>query len=214
MTALLIVRNSVLKEEKEPVKEKRKKKNQGCITHLRLIGSLSSSTSRLYSTWSTNSTAPSGMREMSGSGRKRSSKWDLRDEPQYEDDDAQDDSWHGKAGRSFYPRESGHGWQSPELVGNNGSKWSALETNDLRSKHDMVYPSREPRGSHKNDNLDKESNRYVEDSMAWDADEDYGTRMSPGLDEWRHQNPSQSPKSGWARSLRLVSTSSIMLFNS
>lgn len=139
---------------------------------------------------------------MSGSGRKRSSKWDLRDEPQYEDDDAQDDSWHGKAGRSFYPRESGHGWQSPELVGNNGSKWSALETNDLRSKHDTVYPSREPRGSHKNDNLDKESNRYVEDSMAWDADGDYGTRMSPGLDEWRHQNPSQSPKSGWGRSLR------------
>ncbi|XP_024017747.1 zinc finger CCCH domain-containing protein 38 [Morus notabilis] len=149
---------------------------------------------------------------MSGSGRKRSSKWD---QAQFDDENAQDDSWHGKSGRSFYPRESGHGWQSPELVGNNGSKWSALETNDLRSKRDSVLPSRESRGSHKNENIDKDDKRYVEESMAykddkryveesmaWDANEDYGTRMSPGLDEWRHQHPSQSPKSGWSRSLR------------
>lgn len=141
---------------------------------------------------------------MSGGGRKRSSKWDLRDQPHFEDVNEQEDNWPGKTGRSVYHRESGHGWQSPE----NGSKWSSLDANDLRSKHDSVFLSREPfsgsRGSHKNENIDRECNRYVSDSMAWDADEDYSTRMSPGLDEWRQQNHSQSPKSGWSRSMRLV----------
>ncbi|XP_062096717.1 zinc finger CCCH domain-containing protein 38-like [Humulus lupulus] len=143
---------------------------------------------------------------MSGSGRKRSSKWDLRDQPKFEDINAQDDGWPGKTGRSVYQRESGHGWQSPELPGSNGSKWSALDTNDIRSKHDSVFLARDTfsgsRGSHKNENIDKDCNRYVSDSMAWDADEDYGTRMSPGLDEWRQQHHSQSPKSGWSRSMR------------
>ncbi|PON82211.1 Zinc finger, CCCH-type [Trema orientale] len=143
---------------------------------------------------------------MSGSGRKRSSKWDLRDQPQFEDVNVQDDGWPGKTGRSVYHRESGHGWESPELAGSNGSKWSALETNDQRSKHDSTFLPRETfsgsRGSHKNENIDKDRNRYVTDSMAWDADEDYGTRMSPGLDEWRQKNHSQSPKSGWSRSMR------------
>lgn len=151
---------------------------------------------------------------MSGVGRKRSSKWDMRDQPQFEDVDGQDDGWPGKTGRSAYHRESGPGWQSPELAGSNGSKWSSVETNDLRSKHDSVFLSREPfsgsRGSHKNENIDKDSNRYASDSRAWDADEDYSARMSPGLDEWRQQDHSQSPKCGWSRSMRLVSLNYVL----
>lgn len=143
---------------------------------------------------------------MSGSGRKRSSKWDLRDEPHFDDINVQGEGWPGKAGRPYRQRDSGHGWHAPELDGSNGSKWSVLETNDLRSKHGSGFPSREPfpgsRGLHKNENNDKDFKRYVE-SVAWDRDESYGTRMSPGLDEWRQQDHSQSPKSGRSRSLRL-----------
>ncbi|KAF3440677.1 hypothetical protein FNV43_RR18961 [Rhamnella rubrinervis] len=148
---------------------------------------------------------------MSGSGRKRSSKWDLRDEPLFDDINVEDEGWSGKAGRPFRHRESGHGWHAPELDGSNGSKWSVLESNDLRSKHVSGFPSREPfpgsRGLHKNENTDKDCNRYVEEPMSWDRDGSYGTRMSPGLDDWRQQNNSQSPKSGRSRSLRSRSRS-------
>ncbi|XP_048333406.2 zinc finger CCCH domain-containing protein 38 [Ziziphus jujuba] len=141
---------------------------------------------------------------MSGSGRKRSSKWDLREER--DDINLQDDGWPGKAGRPFRNRDSGHGWHSPELARSNGSKRSGLEISDMRSKHDSGFLSREPfpgsRSSHRNENTDKDSNRYIEESMAWDRDGSYGTRMSPGLEEWRQQNHSQSPKSGRSRSMR------------
>lgn len=137
----------------------------------------------------------------SGNGRKRSSKWDSRDQSQFDDERIQDDVWSEKSGRPYYHREGGRGWQSPELGGSNGSKWSTLESNDPRSKHDNAVPAKEPfsgtRGSHKNEKFDKDRNKYAEDSMAWEEDIDYDTRMSPGLNEWRHQSHSQSPKSGW-----------------
>lgn len=146
------------------------------------------------------------LREMSRSSRKRSSKWDLAEEPQFEDANVQDNGWMGKPGRPFHHKESGREWLSSELSGSNGSKWSGLETNDMqRSKHDLGLASREPlpgsRGSHKIESINKGSNRYMDDSMVWDGDGNCSTRMSPGLDEWR-QHRSRSPKSGWSRSLR------------
>lgn len=134
-------------------------------------------------------------REMSRSNRKRSSKWDLVEGPQFEDANMQDNGWMGKAGRAFHHKESGRDWLSPE-------------TNDLhRPKHDLDMPSREPlpgsRGSHKNESINKGCNRYMNDSMVWDGDGNCSTRMSPGLDEWR-EHRSRSPKSGWRRSLRLA----------
>ncbi|XP_048437845.1 LOW QUALITY PROTEIN: zinc finger CCCH domain-containing protein 38-like [Pyrus x bretschneideri] len=130
---------------------------------------------------------------MNRTSRKRSSKWDLVEEPQFEDVNMQDNSWMGKAGRPFRPKESGRDWPSPE-------------TNDLqRPKHDLNLPSREPlpgsRGSHKHESTNKRCNRYMDDSMVWDGDENCSTRMSPGFDDWR-EHRSQSPKSGWKRSLR------------
>ncbi|KAM2196647.1 hypothetical protein ACFX1Q_000147 [Malus domestica] len=130
---------------------------------------------------------------MSRSNRKRSSKWDLVEGPQFEDANMQDNGWMGKAGRAFHHKESGRDWLSPE-------------TNDLhRPKHDLDMPSREPlpgsRGSHKNESINKGCKRYMNDSMVWDGDGNCSTRMSPGLDEWR-EHRSRSPKSGWRRSLR------------
>ncbi|XP_050377498.1 zinc finger CCCH domain-containing protein 38 [Argentina anserina] len=143
---------------------------------------------------------------MSRSSRKRSSKWDLPEEPQFEDSNIPDDGWMGKAGRPFHHKESGREWHSPELGGSNASKWSGLETNDMqRSKRSSGLPSREPlpgsRSLHRNESISKGGSRYTEDSMVWDEEGNCSTRMSPGLDEWR-QHRSRSPKGGWSRPLR------------
>ena len=83
---------------------------------------------------------------MSGS-RKRSSKWDSREERQYSLENARDSAWPAKAGVSFHDRESEHGYFSPE-VGRNGS-------DIIKSKHGL--PSRESlpgsRGGQKDDNI-------------------------------------------------------------
>lgn len=136
---------------------------------------------------------------MSGSSRKRTSKWDLREEHQFEPENVPDDYWLGKAGMSFHDKESEPEWLSPEVAGSNSSKWSDPEANDLlKSKR---LPSREPllgsRGSH-----GRGSNRNLEATVAWEGDGSYSMRMSPGLDDWRQQSRSRSPKNALSRSFR------------
>lgn len=147
---------------------------------------------------------------MSGSGRKRSSKWDLREERHFEPKNVADDCWPGKTGISFHDKELEPGWLSPEVAGSNNSKLYDLEANDLlKSKHDLGLASGEPlprsRGSLKDNSFNKGRNRNWEPAVAWDGDGSYSTRMSPGLDEWRQQSRSHSPKNGWTRSLRFDS---------
>lgn len=129
---------------------------------------------------------------MSGSGRKRSSKWDLRDEPEFAPDSKQLRS----------------GWSSANLAGSNSSKWSYFEGND-KLKPNSRLPSKEPfsggRVSNKDDVMNKDHHRDLDAKMAWDADESYGMAMSPGFDEWKHKRHSQSPKNGLERSVRFVS---------
>lgn len=132
---------------------------------------------------------------MSGSGRKRSSKWDLREERHFESE------WPGKAGTPFHDKELESGWLSPEVAGGNNSKWSEVEF-----KRDVGLASGEPlprsRGSVKDNSFSKGRNRNLEATVAWDEDESYSEKMSPGLGEWRRQSRSHSPKNGWSRSLR------------
>ena len=133
---------------------------------------------------------------MSGS-RKRSSKWDSREERQYSLENARDSAWPAKAGVSFHDRESEHGYFSPE-VGRNGS-------DIIKSKHGL--PSRESlpgsRGGQKDDNINVDCVKYWKTTTAWDEEETYSMKMSPGLDDWRQQNHHHSPKSDWSRSHRL-----------
>ncbi|KAI9113902.1 hypothetical protein K1719_015153 [Acacia pycnantha] len=93
---------------------------------------------------------------MSGNSRRRSSKWDLRDEPEFVPDSKQLRS----------------GWSSTNVTGSNSSKWSYMEDYD----------------------------RDLDTKMAWDADESYGMKMSPGLEEWKRKRRSHSPKNGLDRS--------------
>ncbi|KAF2284407.1 hypothetical protein GH714_021556 [Hevea brasiliensis] len=127
---------------------------------------------------------------MSGSGRRRSSKWDLKEESRIPFDNVNENAWSGKAGLSFHDKESQHDWLSPEGASSTRAKWPVLE------------PLSGRRGSHRDDSIDEERNRSLKAMATWDGDESYGTRMSPGLDEWRQQNRRNSPKSEWKRSRR------------
>ncbi|XWS44743.1 hypothetical protein CRYUN_Cryun15aG0073600 [Craigia yunnanensis] len=102
---------------------------------------------------------------------------------------------------SFHDRESEHGYFSPE-VWRNGNKCSVVEASDImKSKHGL--PSRESlpgsRGGQKNDNINVDCVKYWKSMIPWVGDETYSMKMSPGLDDWRHQNRRHSPKSDWSR---------------
>ncbi|CAK7354944.1 unnamed protein product [Dovyalis caffra] len=129
---------------------------------------------------------------MSGSGRKRSSKWDLKEGSRMSFEDVEDNAWPGKAGISFRDKESRRDWLSPEAVGGTRSKWSAMEP----------LPGR--RSSRRDDNIDEDHSRTLKASY---EDESYGTRMSPGLDDWRQHSFRNSPKNEYKRSRRSQSRS-------
>eukprot|EP00257_Ricinus_communis_P009193 XP_002527649.2 zinc finger CCCH domain-containing protein 38 [Ricinus communis] len=133
--------------------------------------------------------------KMSGSGRRRSSKWDLKEESRILFDSTHEKGWSGKAGLSFHDKESQRGWLSPETAGGNRPKWSVLE------------PLSGRRGSRRDDSIDEDHNRSLKAMTAWEGEENYGTRMSPGLDEWRHQSRRNSPRNEWKRSRRSRSRS-------
>ncbi|KAJ4825958.1 hypothetical protein Tsubulata_011194 [Turnera subulata] len=135
---------------------------------------------------------------MNGSSRKRNSKWDLKEESRMSFENIQDSAWSGKSGSSFHEKESQRGRSSPEAAGSNRTKWSAVDAAD--SFHGR-------RGSRRDDALDEDRNRSSKSVTSWERNESYGTRMSPGLEEWRHQGSHQSPKSEWKRSRRSRSRS-------
>uniref|UniRef100_A0A1S3B2H8 C3H1-type domain-containing protein n=1 Tax=Cucumis melo TaxID=3656 RepID=A0A1S3B2H8_CUCME len=138
---------------------------------------------------------------MSGSSKKRTSKWDLREDSHVETISGQEHGWPGK--------ESRPGWISPELAGDDGSKWSGMETTIgiSKPKQDWGLLSKESlpgtRASHKEDYTNKGYNKDMEGTAEWDADDkSYSTRMSPGLDEWRRHRSSLSDRNDGSRSVR------------
>ncbi|KAK7316969.1 hypothetical protein RJT34_00813 [Clitoria ternatea] len=123
---------------------------------------------------------------MSGSGRKRSSKWDMGTESEFTPDSK--------------PLRSGR--SSADIAGSNSSKWSYLEGSD-KLKPGMGFSSKEPfsggRGSNKDDNKDY---RVLVGTMEGDEDENYKKKISPEFEEWQHKRHSQSPKNDWSGSAR------------
>ncbi|KAK7318458.1 hypothetical protein RJT34_03160 [Clitoria ternatea] len=105
--------------------------------------------------------------EMSGSGRKHSSKWDSRDEPEF----------------------------APDSVASNSSKWSYLERND-KPKPRMGFSCKEPYSGgrdSKKDDITYKDDRVLDATSAQDMDESYNMNMSPRFGDWKN-NYSQSPK--------------------
>ncbi|KAF8405850.1 hypothetical protein HHK36_007927 [Tetracentron sinense] len=137
--------------------------------------------------------------------RKRKSKWDLKEETLLPYEIRQDDASYGKAGESIKDKESKSGWNSTEVANNHDPKWSDMEANDImKSKANSGWSCSEPllgkKGAQKDDNINKDCNEILEHTTAWARDKSHSTSMSPGVDAWRHQNRSRSPKRGWSRS--------------
>ncbi|RDX62282.1 Zinc finger CCCH domain-containing protein 38, partial [Mucuna pruriens] len=114
---------------------------------------------------------------MSGSGRKTSSKWDSRDEPEI---------------------------ASYSTASSNSSKWSSLEGNDML-KPMMGFSCKEPfsggRGSNKDDIMDRDY-KVLDATDARDTDGSYSMKMSPGFEDCKNNKYNQSPKNGCNRSVR------------
>jgi hypothetical protein len=102
-------------------------------------------------------------------------------------EDVEDNTWPGKAGISFRDKESRRDWLPPEAAGGTRSKWSSMEP----------LPGR--RSSRRDDNIDEDRSRTLKATY---EDESYGTRMSPGLDEWRQKSFRNSPKNEYKRTRR------------
>lgn len=147
---------------------------------------------------------------MSGGRRKRNSKWDLKEDSQLSHEKVRESAWPGKAGMSYHEKESRSGRFSPKVAGyNNVHKWSGREADDIMSsKHDLQSSYREPllgsRGSRRDDSIDDYRENFKATST-WDGDEGYNMRMSPGVDDWRHQTRQRSPKNDWSRHHRFSS---------
>ncbi|MBA0682051.1 hypothetical protein Goari_023806, partial [Gossypium aridum] len=127
--------------------------------------------------------------------RKRSSKWDLKEERQYSLENVQDNAWFANA----CDRESEHGSFSPDL-GRNGNKWSAI-----KSKHGL--PSKEYLHGSKCGENNSDCATNWKTTTPCDGDETYSMKKSPTLNDRRQQNCHHSLKSDWSRSQRSTSRS-------
>jgi hypothetical protein len=125
--------------------------------------------------------------DMSGTDRKRSSKWDLSDEHKFPSGSKQMRS----------------GWSSADVAGNNSSKWAYSEGND-KLRPVMGYSSKESfsggRGSYEDDAMN-EDHRISDRRREWDTDGSYSKKISPWQGEWGQKRHSQSPINGWSRSV-------------
>ncbi|CAK8567903.1 unnamed protein product [Lathyrus sativus] len=115
---------------------------------------------------------------MSGSDRKRSSKWDLSDEPKL----------------SSGSKQIRSGQSSADVAGSNSSKWAYSEGND-KLRPVMGYSSKEyfsgDRCSNEEDAMIKD-HRMLDTRREWDIDGSY--------EERKQKRHSQSPKNAWSSS--------------
>ncbi|RVW85029.1 Zinc finger CCCH domain-containing protein 55 [Vitis vinifera] len=123
---------------------------------------------------------------MSGSVRKRKSKWDLKEESQF----AKISSNNVKAGDS------------------NLDDWSDLEANDgLKSNDNFELDSWEPLsgngGAQKDVRDNREFNEVSETMRGWVADNSYSMRTSPSFDGRVQKRYGRSPRNNWRQSNRL-----------
>ncbi|WJX47735.1 hypothetical protein P8452_34393 [Trifolium repens] len=117
---------------------------------------------------------------MSGSGRKLSSNWDSRDEPEF---------------------------ASESVTNSNSSRYS--ERNDMLNSR-MGFSRTEPfsggRGSNKDD-VRSGDYKVLDATIAQDTDGSYNMKTSPGFEEWKNRKHSQYSKNDYGRRSRSRSPS-------
>ncbi|PIA41801.1 hypothetical protein AQUCO_02200316v1 [Aquilegia coerulea] len=145
--------------------------------------------------------------------RKRTSKWDLtEDPPKFPIMSRQDNSSFGRGNESNHDSRSKHERNSSKNTGNRYPKWPDTNPNSgLKSEGNSRWSSWEPPSGYSADPKDDYDNRRfneVSQTMkTWDRNRGYSTSMSPGHDVWRHQSRSRSPRSSWSKSHRSRSRS-------
>ncbi|XP_043722599.1 zinc finger CCCH domain-containing protein 55-like isoform X2 [Telopea speciosissima] len=137
---------------------------------------------------------------MTESGKKHISKWDLKVETDVPAESREDNYWPDKPGKSIHNKESSSGLNSPKVAGSQDPRWSMMESNKSLEQ----LPAK--RGVDLDDSLNRDINEISQSMTGWGGDRGYSSSMSPGLDAWRQQNQSHSPKCNW-RSLRSRSRS-------
>lgn len=116
-----------------------------------------------------------GSREARRSASKRTSKWDVKEVHKFPPKNREESDWHGK---TVEPSND------------------TMATNDLKHLRGI-------KGSDKDDRFNNEDySHFSEPQMGFARDGSYNTKMSPGLDGWRQQNNSHSPRTDWTRSRR------------
>lgn len=124
--------------------------------------------------------------EMSGSGKKRSSKWDLRDELESEPGSKQMRS----------------GWSSADTAGSRNDTFRPVK--EFSSEESFSGRS----GSNKDEIMHRE-HRVLDATKEWETDGSRHQKMPPRIEEWKQMRHSQSPENDWSRSARFVSLLSV-----
>ncbi|RZC69401.1 hypothetical protein C5167_032491, partial [Papaver somniferum] len=142
---------------------------------------------------------------MTESVRRRSSKWDLKEDPDhFPTEIRQGSGWSGRESRSE--------WKVSKGLNSHDPKWSSMEARSVsRNEGNSRWSSSlEPTSRNRGIEIyefDKRDYNDMSRTMALDGDRSYSLSMSPGLDGWREKNRSRSPKGGWSRSHRSRSRS-------
>ncbi|XP_047338225.1 zinc finger CCCH domain-containing protein 38-like [Impatiens glandulifera] len=104
--------------------------------------------------------------------RRYSSKWDHKKKPELS---LQHTRGTFSAKRDKYASNESHAWHLQQV------------DHDNAGKHDKTLK-------------ETGASTLLDAPLPWDEHESYGTRMSPGLDDWRRQKHKRSPESGWCNS--------------
>ncbi|CAN0877407.1 Zinc finger CCCH domain-containing protein 38 [Linum grandiflorum] len=98
------------------------------------------------------------------------------------------------------------------------SKWdlgeefrNSFENQQNNGKAGLSYHETDDGNRSRFSALDRRGDRMVDDeygrTSGWERDDNYGPRMSPGLEEWRHRSRRHSPSKEWKRPRRSQSRS-------
>ncbi|KAK9097371.1 hypothetical protein Sjap_022868 [Stephania japonica] len=133
---------------------------------------------------------------MSERVRRRTSKWDLKDDSEHFPVGTREDSlWTGRAGELIQDAVPSSEWHSSRATGANDPKRASWE------------PLPRNRGEPRSVNGRFDYNDGLRTGKAWDENQSYCTSMSPGLDGGRERNRSRSPRGGSGRLKRSGSRS-------
>ncbi|KAL5707098.1 hypothetical protein ACHQM5_025187 [Ranunculus cassubicifolius] len=138
--------------------------------------------------------------------RRRTSKWDLPEEPDaFANGSWENNASHGKGSESIYDSGSKQNRNSARNTANRNTDSAYKSEGDRRSQWDTPSGNRV---EYKDDYVSRDFTDVPRNSRTWDGNRSYSRSLSPpGRDDWRHRSRSRSPKRSWSKSHRSRSRS-------